>query len=143
MPSRYDPTKHHRRSIRLKGYDYSTPGAYFVTLLVKNRECILSEINEGEIKLSVLGEIVNQCWHDVPTRFPSVELDAFVIMPNHVHGIIVLTDGAGVRAGLAPASNARDAVDMRDDMPARDRATARVASTLPRLGDVIGAFKSL
>ncbi len=132
MPSRYNPDKHHRRSIRLKGYDYSTLGAYFITALVKNRECILSEIRAGEIKLSALGEIVNQCWNEIPKRFPSVQLDAFVIMPNHIHGIIVLTGEAQddlVRAGLAPAPDARV------------RATARVAPT--KVGDIVGAFKSL
>ncbi len=139
MPSRYDPDKHHRRSIRLKGYDYSTPGAYFITALVKNRECILSQIRDGNVTLSVLGEIVNQCWNDIPNHFPSVHLDAFVIMPNHLHGIIVLAGedarNGVVRATLAVAPNARDACS------ARDRAGASPAPTT--LGDIVGAFKSL
>lgn len=132
MP-RYDPTKHHRRSIRLKGYDYSRAGVYFITTVVKNRECILSETHDGEVILSALGEIVNRCWNNIPMRFPSVKLDAFMIMPNHIHGILILTDNVG--ATLAVAQD-RTAVN-------QDRARASLAPTRPTLGNVIGAFKSL
>lgn len=131
--SPYDPTKHHRRSIRLKGYDYSRVGAYFITTVVKNRECILSEIRNGDVVLSVLGEIVNRVWNDIPKRFPSVTLDAFAIMPNHIHGILILTDNVG--ATLAVAQNGAAV--------AQDRARASLAPTRPTLGNVVGVFKSL
>ncbi len=94
------PSKHHRHSIRVKGYDYTRTGAYFVTSCVKNRERAFGEIHNGEMRLSTLGELVKHCWTEIPQRFPNVELDAFVIMPNHIHGIIILTDTVGV--GLAP-----------------------------------------
>jgi putative transposase len=80
---------HNRRSIRLKEYDYSQSGEYFVTICTHNRECLLGEIVDEEMKLSSIGEIVQRCWEEIPKHFPNVELDAFVVMPNHVHGIII------------------------------------------------------
>jgi len=108
MPSKFDPQKHHRRSIRLKGYDYTQPGAYFVTIVTHNRECLFGEIVNGEMVLNEIGKIVKQAWNDLIDHYPNIELGAFCIMPNHVHCIIILVDpfvvGAGVvGAGLRPA----------------------------------------
>jgi REP element-mobilizing transposase RayT len=88
----YEPQKHHRRSIRLKGYDYTQAGAYFVTLCIRNRDCLLGEIIQGIMHLSPFGRIVEKEWYRTATVRRNVELDAFVIMPNHIHGIIILTD---------------------------------------------------
>lgn len=88
---RYDPRVHHRRSIRLKGYDYAQAGAYFVTICARGRECLFGEVADGEMRLSAWGAIVARCWDDLPGHYATVELDAFAVMPNHVHGIIVLT----------------------------------------------------
>jgi putative transposase len=82
----------HRKSIRLKEYDYSLAGEYFVTICSFNHECIFGEIVEEEMKLSPQGMIAEQCWKEIPKHFNNTELDAFVVMPNHVHGIIVLND---------------------------------------------------
>jgi putative transposase len=71
-----------RRSIRLSGCDYSTPAAYFITICTRNRRCILSEVSD----------IVTAYWNEIPSHFPHVALDAFVVMPNHLHGILVLED---------------------------------------------------
>jgi len=90
--ARYDPQKYHRRSIRLPGFDYARPGAYFVTICTYERECILGQIKDGIIIPSEYGRVVESRWHALPRHFPHVRLDAFVIMPNHVHGIIVLAD---------------------------------------------------
>jgi REP element-mobilizing transposase RayT len=86
----FDPQKHHRRSIRLKGYDYTQPGAYFVTVVTHGRECLFGEIVDREMRLNEAGRMVEQCWLDIPSHFPHVELDAFVIMPNHVHLVFKL-----------------------------------------------------
>jgi REP element-mobilizing transposase RayT len=86
----YNPDIHHRRSIRLKGYDYSQQGAYFVTICTHQRNCLLGEIVDGEMKLNTNGEIARGCWLSIPRHFQNVELDEFVIMPNHLHGIIIL-----------------------------------------------------
>ncbi len=86
--SRYDPYQHNRQSIRLKGYDYSKAGNYFVTICVKDKERILGEINDGIVSLSDIGKIADQCWQKIPEHFPNVQLDEYVIMPNHIHGVI-------------------------------------------------------
>ena len=93
---KYNPDKHHRRSIRLQGYDYSQRGAYFITLCTKNREHLFGEILNGEIQLNEFGKITQQCWLEIPNHFPNVQLDEFVIMPDHIHGIIVLNNIVGV-----------------------------------------------
>ena len=90
--TKFDPQKHHRRSIRLKGYDYSQEGAYFVTIVTWQRECLLGQIVDKEMNLSRYGEIVQKWWEEIPVHFANVETGAFVIMPNHVHGIIYILD---------------------------------------------------
>lgn len=89
---KYDPNKHHRHSIRLKGYDYTQPGAYFVPICTWQRECLFGDIANQRIQLSRFGETVQYNWDYLPNRHPHIQLDTFVIMPNHVHGIIILTD---------------------------------------------------
>jgi putative transposase len=84
----YDPEKHHRRSIRLKGFDYSRTAVYFVTICVQNRECLFGTISQNQLLLNDAGEMVSTEWLALPSRFPSVILDEFIVMPNHFHGII-------------------------------------------------------
>jgi len=97
---KYDPQRHHRRSIRLKGYDYTQVGAYFVTLVAKNRECLFGEITaEGEMRLNDAGQIAAEEWERTPTIRAEIELDAWVVMPNHVHGIIVINNANAVVVG--------------------------------------------
>ncbi|MDP2857789.1 MAG: hypothetical protein Q8P50_07410 [Bacillota bacterium] len=91
--------KRRRRSIRLRGYDYSQPGAYFVTVCSEDRQCIWGDIAEGQMKRNLLGDVVLACWANLPHHFPYVELDAFVVMPNHVHGIVVITHRRGEASG--------------------------------------------
>ncbi len=75
-----------RRSPRLQAYDYSQPGAYFVTLVTHDRVSLLGDVVDGEMKLSLIGNAVNDAWLWLPSQFPHVELDEFVVMPNHLHG---------------------------------------------------------
>jgi REP element-mobilizing transposase RayT len=91
----YDTENHQRRSIRLKEYDYSQEGAYFVTICTHKKVCILSEITNGEMRLNKYGNVVIKCWLEVPHHFPNVEIDTFVVMPNHFHGILVIHDCRG------------------------------------------------
>ena len=92
---RFDPKKHHRKSIRLPGYDYSQAGAYYVTIVTHQRNCLFGEVVNGEMVLNDFGKIAAECWRAIPDHFPLVELGAYVVMPNHVHGIIVITNGRG------------------------------------------------
>ena len=86
----------HRRSICLKGYDYRQAGTYFVTLCTYNRECLFGEVVDGEMHLNELGQIVHEEWLRSADIRPEMVLDAFVVMPNHLHGIIIITDAPNV-----------------------------------------------
>jgi len=109
-------TPRRRNTLRLHNYDYSAAGAYFATICSYNRECLFGEIRDSRMVLNDAGRILNDVWDDLPNHYDHVLLDAFIIMPNHVHGIVILRDpvadaivGAGfvragfVRAGLKPA----------------------------------------
>jgi putative transposase len=87
---KFDPDKHARRSIRLCGYDYTKVGTYFITACIYQRQCLLGDVVNGNMVLNEYGDIVQACWDDIHAHFPNAKLDAFVVMPNHVHGIIVL-----------------------------------------------------
>ncbi|MCH9008587.1 hypothetical protein IIA29_11380 [candidate division KSB1 bacterium] len=82
--------KYRIKSTRLQGWDYSRNGYYFVTICVKNRECAFGKIEDDEMVLSDIGKMTEQCWRGIPEHFPFVKLDEFIIMPNHIHGIIVI-----------------------------------------------------
>lgn len=115
----YNPDIHHRCSIRLKGYDYSQPGAYFVSICTQNRECLFGDMVDGEMVLNDAGRMVSETWEWLATQYDHVELDEWVIMPNHMHGIIVIV-GIG-------------------------RGGSRTAPTEKRkpIGRLIGAFKTV
>ena len=93
----FDPDRHHRRSMRLRGYDYSQAGAYFITICTVNRELLFDDV--------ALRQIAEECWLAIPEFNPGVELDEWVVMPNHLHGILVLDGGQGV---LSNAPTERD-----------------------------------
>jgi putative transposase len=87
----HSDSSRHRRSIRLAGYDYAQAGAYVVTVCVRNRERLLGEIVQDELLLNDLGQAVVGAWRRLADLFPAIELDAYVVMPNHVHGIVLIT----------------------------------------------------
>ena len=126
---KFDPKKHHRRSIRIKAYDYTRPGGYFITIVTYQRNCIFGNIVNEEMQLNALGTIVDECWYAIPDHFPNIELGAYVVMPNHVHGIIVINEN-GMATNSSPFVGARH------------------ASPLPRgvkphsIGALVGSFKS-
>ena len=116
---------HHRRSIRLKGYDYSQPGYYFVTICTRDGECVLGDVVDGKMKLSRIGQLVQITWNCLLKRFHNLELGEFTVMPNHIHGIIII-----VGAGLA--------------LPNQGAASSAPTKDISiRLGDVVRAFKSI
>lgn len=85
-------TKHHRHSIRLNHYDYSQPGAYFITICTYSRKCMLGNINSEMAELFSTGNVAKKFWLEIPKHFQNVELNQFIIMPNHIHGIIMIYD---------------------------------------------------
>jgi putative transposase len=128
MP-KFDPQKHHRRSIRLKGYDYASAGGYFVTIVAWRRECLFGEVLNGEMRLNRYGEIVQNWWMEIPIHFLNVETGAFVIMPNHVHGVIFIVDRRGTVP--VPDDNVHPDIKGGETPPLR----------LPTLGQIIAYFK--
>ena len=92
---RYNPKIHHRKSIRLKGYDYSQNGTYFVTLCTQNREYLFGKIEKDEMVLNEAGKGAQLCWYEIPKHYPYVVLDTFIVMPNHIHGIIMIDNPVG------------------------------------------------
>ena len=140
--TKFDPQKHHRRSIRLKGYDYSECGAYFVTIVASRRECLFGKIANGEMKLNRVGEILQWEWLDLPKRSRYIQLGAFVVMPNHFHAILIFHENVGAtRQGLTKAR--RD-----DDLSPNEITNEHDGSPLPRgprpasLGAIVAQFKS-
>ena len=95
--------RHHRRSIRMKGYDYSQPGAYFVTICTHGKQSLFGKIVDGEMKLNDFGRVVEFTWNDLVNHVDGIELGPFVIMPNHIHAIINIIARKSVGAGSEPA----------------------------------------
>jgi putative transposase len=95
-----DSHLHHRRTLRIKGYDYLQAGAYFVTVCAYKKQALFGEIHGDKIELSDIGQLIRQYWVAIPRHFANVRRDEFVIMPNHFHGIIVIHDDA-LRRGKA------------------------------------------
>ena len=82
--------KYKIKSIRLKDWNYSSNGAYYITICTKNRECLFGNIIDEKMMLNNIGEIIKQCWYNLPNHYENCKLDEFVIMPDHVHGIIII-----------------------------------------------------
>lgn len=99
----YDATRHHRRSIRLAGYDYSREGSYFVTICSAGRACIFGQIFDGRMQLSAAGAIISEEWHRSAEVRRELHLDAFVVMPNHIHGIVSIVSQSTGTYGGAPS----------------------------------------
>lgn len=117
-----------RQSIRLSAYDYSLAGAYFVTICTREKAGLLGEVVAGEVRLSAAGRIVERCWRSVARHFAGVALDAYVIMPNHIHGVVwICEDGYKGRDGASAVKVA----------PAR-----RVGTTPGSLAAIVQNFKS-
>jgi len=128
---KYDPEKHHRRSIRLRGYDYRSVGAYYVTICCHKRQCLLGEIINGEMQPNIIGSTVQAIWNRLPHSFPFVELDAFVVMPNHVHGIIVIRESTSKQV-------VQGVQDRENNHPSLPRGTKSGS-----LGAIVQNFKSI
>ena len=125
----YDPYRHHRRSTRLRTHDYWSEGPYFVTLCTQGRVCLFGEVQDGVLSPSAAGRMVGEAWQEIPKVCAGVVTDAFVVMPNHVHGILYL-DQAPPGDGQEPYEGTSN-VDERADPAER-----------PTLGDIIRRLKT-
>ncbi len=133
MPA-YDPSQH-RHSMRLPGHDYTQPGAYFVTICTYARVCSLGEVGDGQMQLNDWGRVVADCWAAIPAHFDNVTLDEWVVMPNHLHGIVVITDSTSPLAVGAQQCCAPTAAKPRSD--------SHPNVALGSLGAIIRSFKSV
>ena len=158
---KYNPNIHHRKSIRLKGYDYSKPGLYFITICLKNRACLYGDVVNGEMKLNHAGYMIENQWLLLPKRFTNIKLHNFIIMPNHFHAILeIIPVGATLvvapdesKPVVAPDESkpvvAPDeskpvvAPDESKPVVAPDESKPVVAPTGKTVGDMVGAFQSI
>ena len=124
----HDVTGHRRRSTRLRGYDYSQPGAYFVTICTQDRAALFGEIKDGEMRLNDAGRMVERWWVDLANKFQSVKIDKYVVMPNHFDGIVSIV---GADLGVCPGAGARNSSGEKG---------AHVGAPLPQ---IIQWFKSM
>jgi len=137
------PEIHHRKSIRLKGYDYTQAGAYFVTICVHNRLCLFGSINESVFTPNAAGVMIQTVWKEMPINYEGIGLGAFVVMPNHIHAIINITDsfdrvGAGPRACPGESAHARELAHTRESAHTCESAHTRGEGNhggLPLRGD--------
>lgn len=127
---KFNPQKHHRHSIRLKNYEYTQPGGYFITIVTYQRDMLFGQIAHGKMQLNDFGTIADECWHAIPHHFPNVELGVHVVMPNHVHGIIVINEGS--------ATNSSPNVGAMHTSPLPPPRGAKPKS----IGAIVGSFKS-
>ncbi len=127
----FSPDIHHRRSIRLRNHDYSSVGACFVTICTAGRECLFGDVVDGTMRLNEAGWVVDTVWRSLPQRYPGIEMDAFVVMPNHTHGIIVINDTLGTSHASPSLGQGVGAIH---ELPLRNRRNM----TLPK---IIGYLK--
>jgi putative transposase len=128
-----DPGLHRRRSIRIPGHDYAAPAAYYITICTKNRECLFGTVAAGTMRLNSIGEIARLCWEEIPIHFPNVETDTFVIMPNHVHGILWVN---GRQTDVSVGAN-----NYLPLQPTRSRLFPMGHGTSKTVGSIIRGFK--
>jgi putative transposase len=142
----YDPAKHHRRSNRLLGYDYSQAAPYFVTICVQEHLCLLGDVIDGEMVLNAAGLMIGKWWKELENKFSGVRLDRFGVMPNHMHSILVIM-GTGMdmvtEFGIGLDELNLDGADANEGIvPSRD-GTRGEPPLQPSLGDVIQWFKTM
>lgn len=137
---KYDPSKHHRRSTRLQGYDYSQAGAYVITVVTQDRAHLFGEVVGDEMVLNEYGQIVLDEWQASAGIRKEIELDAFVVMPNHMHGIVVIVDDVVGASGGRP-----DVVTQHGRPPANGRPPVAPTANGPKpksLGAMVAGYKS-
>lgn len=140
----FNPDIHHRSSIRLRNYDYASAGAYFVTICTQGKENLFGRIDCEAMMANDAGRVVESVWQSLPGRFPGIELDEFVVMPNHVHGIIMFHNGRGESCIRPDVEADRNKGDHKDRPYGKTSKMEHSYGTLDgSLGRVIQAFKSI
>lgn len=134
----YDSSRHHRRSTRLRGYDYASPGAYFVTICTHDRACLFGEVVDGQVRLNRFGRMAYSQWVALFRRFGHLRRDAFVIMPNHMHGLLVIKPKATATGARKPPAR-QDRRDGGGEAPAASGTIAPASSHVAGRGESAGS----
>lgn len=134
---------HHRRSIRLKDYDYSKAGAYFVTVCAWQRGCLFGEILDGAMRLNEYGRVVETEWLKTMDVRDNVELDYYIVMPNHFHGILVITDDVGATRRVARNNTVHETMNHAIQRGATHRVAPTRTLQSNTIGAIMGQFKSI
>lgn len=140
MKSRYNPKIHHRRSIRLKGYNYSRAGLYFITICCQDRACLFGDVINGKMVLNDAGKMVENEWLKLTERFKQIVLHEYIVMPNHFHAILEITVLA-TAAGATPVVAPNDTTQL-DDISQQGQPQG-IAPAKKTVGDMVGAFQSI
>jgi REP element-mobilizing transposase RayT len=143
MISKFDPQKHHRRSIRLKGFDYSSEGAYYVTIVTQGRECLFGEIVDGEMVLNEAGQMIIKWWNELPNKFPHVVLGEFIVMPNHFHGIIFIVENVGADLRVCPDGEENTSIKKGEHIGSPQHAGSPQQRSNAPLSQIIQWFKTM
>ena len=126
--TKHNPKIHNRRSIRLQEYDYSQEGLYFITICAHNHICLFGNIPDGKMVLNNAAEIVKECWLAIPEHYPNTRLHEYVVMPNHVHGILQIVNNVGV--------------GVQNFEPLQQSKQNKYQKTIPRsIGSMVRGFK--
>lgn len=142
----YNPDIHHRRSIRLREYDYADAGGYFVTICTYQRHCLFGEVVAGEMRLNEAGQCVEKWWQSIPEHFENTSVDSYVIMPNHFHGVIMHV-GAGSPRPVFQTNEGRETTENQGGDPEnrggdpQNQGGETPPLRYPTLGQVVGYFK--
>lgn len=155
----YNPNKHHRRSIRLKGHDYSQAGLYFITICVMDRKCLFGEIVDGEMILNDAGKMTDNEWQNIPERFPNVQLHEYIVMPNHFHAIMEIVRATLVVAPKPDTQNNipdnetifpdNETIPTKEETIGNETEMGQPQGIAPTegksktVGDIVGAFQSI
>lgn len=134
----FNSKEHHRRSVRLKGYDYSSPGAYFITICTFQHHHLFGRIIDGSMLLNELGRTVAEEWLRTPQIRPVMRLDEWVVMPSHIHGIVIIT---ALDPGSVGASAAADRAPHSENC--RSEAPVKLARKPRTLSSMVAGFKSV
>ena len=141
------PQKYNRKSLRLKGYNYTQSGLYFVTICCQNRLHLFGEIPKDEMVLNETGQMIEEEWLTLPKRFPNIKLHEYIVMPNHFHAILEITTVRNsAEETLMVSSHSHDDVGQPQGIaPTLSPADGKISEweKNPRLGDIVGAFQSI
>jgi REP-associated tyrosine transposase len=141
---------HHRKSIRLKEYDYSQAGAYFITICAQNRQCLFGNIADEKMILNDAGKMIEKWYHELENKFPDIACDEYIIMPNHFHAVIIINESVGATRRGRPEPDGRhetnNDIQSKSDSgyghPRRGAPTG-VATDTATIGEMIGWFKTM